>query len=264
MKRTALLLCVIVGLGAAGRVAADTIYLKTGGVIEGKIFYNKGGKIKVRTAGHAILVFDLETQVERFVKDEKDGSDYLKRTGGVKGAEAHNPFKKKAGATGTENDGENPYLDTTELTVEEEAAIKVQIAKLQRTDNKNQIRAKTKLIAMGYKAGRLVQDGLTDPKPRTRQRTTEILQAIGYKPAVPTLISKALHDADGFARTAAIDALSALTGNTFSFRSNDPLNLRVQAIGKWEKWWAEEEAKYASEEEEEDLPPEVDKSSKDD
>ena len=250
MKRLVFPLCLLGGLVLTARVTADTIYLKTGGVIEGKIFYNDGEMIKVRTAGSAIMIYDLKTQVERFEKDEKTGEDYLRRRSGVTGGKVHNPFGKKKAAA-AEEEGENPYEDTTEVTPEEQEKINIQIRNLiTRNDNRYLVRAVTRLKAIGYKAGRslVAPDIFGSSKAKVRLRIIQILQAINYKPAVPVLISRGLKDADGFARSAAIDALEVLTGERRGFRAHDPLSLREGSIGKWETWWQEEEAKYLPDE----------------
>lgn len=241
------ILCLVFCASYAGDAGADTITLKNGSVIEGKVFYKDDKKIKVRTAGRATMVFYL-SDVEKWEKDSKTGEDYIRRKSGVTGGEAHNPFKKKGKSAEGAGDGENPYEDTTELTQKEQDVIDVQIRNLARTDNKWQIRAKAKLIAQGYKAGKSVLDMTGDAKPRTRQRAIEILGAIGYKPGVPTLINKGLRDSDGFVRGASIDALEILTGSRYGFRANDPNPLRERALVKWESWWEEELVKYAPEE----------------
>lgn len=239
------------GMIAVGKVAADTIYLKSGGRIEGKIVYDDGKKIKVRTAGRATLVYDIETDVEKIEYDEKTGDDYLKRKSGVKGGKATDPFRPR-GQGGELEEGENPYKDETEVTEEEELLIKVQIRNLkERQDNRYLVRAKNRLVTMGKKAGRFVLELLDSDKPKVRLRAVEILREIGYKPAVPDLISKALGDENPFTREAAIQALTNMTGEKFGFRAYDPGSLRAKAIEEWKAWWVEEEAKYLPEEPEE-------------
>ena len=251
MKRLIWSLLLVGGVAAGAPVVADTIYLKTGGIIEGKVYFNDGKKIKVKTAGRATLIFEL-SDVEKIVKDHRTGDDYLRRKSGVKGGKAHNPFGGGKGGEADVEEGENPYEDTTELTPEEQDDIDVQIRNLQRQDKRYRNRAKTRLTAMGYKAGRSVLKVLDSDMSASRQRAVEILRDINYKPATPRFIEKALSDESGFTRAAAIEALKRWTGKRFGYAPYDPLPMRQRTIANWQEWWREEEAKYVPEEPEEE------------
>lgn len=248
MRRFSFVCCVVIVLGAVTAARADSIYLKNGNILEGKIVKSNEEKVWISLGGKAQIVVE-QSEIEKIERDEKDGDDYFKRKGGVRGRDGYNPYGKKGGGAGEES-GENPYVDNEEVDEETQARIDILIRDLTtRQDNRFVVRAKNKLTAIGFPAGKSLVQVMGDPQPKVRQRIAEILRDIGYKPATPNLIGSYLGDENGFTRQASIEGLEKFTGKRFGYNPYDPLPVRERAVERWKAWWVEEEAKYLESEE---------------
>lgn len=239
-----LLVIFLVGLSAAAR--ADTIHLKNGDVIEGKILTQDDKKVVIQIGALGKMTFTMD-RVEKIVKDDKVGGNQ----GGVIKGRKRDPVPPKKTEPKKVDPKESPkgpakdcpYIDRSKIDPVADQRARSQIRRLT-AKARFRNRGRNQLRNLGEKAGRPLVQALSNPSPVIRREAATLLGEIGYKPAVPKLIRGSLRDKDGTVREAGIQALRKLTQKNFRYFSNAVPRLREMALKKWDAWWAAEAKRY--------------------
>ncbi|MCZ6688782.1 MAG: HEAT repeat domain-containing protein [Planctomycetota bacterium] len=229
---------------------ADTITLKNGDVIEGKIVSKDDKEIVIQIGKTGRITFTMD-RIEKIVEDNKTGSSHGKT--GVKGRkippkpekklEPRKPRKPQPKKTPEIPAADNPYIDKSppNPAISQRATQQIQRLRM-RPRFKN--RARNALRQMGKEAGRALIRGLRDESPKARREVAMLLGGIEYMPAVPYLIHNSLDDDDVGVRAAAAETLRKLTKKSLRYFPESLPRLRKGAVQRWKDWWAVEARRY--------------------
>ena len=253
---------------------AETILLKNGRKIEGEILGEEKGRLIVSIGGAGIMQIDLD-DIDKIIKDESDGSDYLERykgSGDQTGTEEKEPGDDKTkGGTGTEveeKEGATGWtLEKIKDDLKKDGKLVREIDDLVVAMGTAQKLIRGRNVATQIRAGavdKLTEIGILTLPALTaelagnkrifgsRNATRIILSYAAendydaYVEAGPVFI-KALSYEDQETRVAAAEILKKLTGNDDLLTRTrdgkiDPAQKAV--IAKWEVWWQEEGEPY--------------------
>jgi hypothetical protein len=240
-----------------GILLADTVTLRNGGKLHGKVIKESEEEIVLR-------ITDIGTMTLRkrdVVSVQKDQTDATapppsQVTEEEKPAPAEEkPAEKASGKEEPANKEQPTTKQADEKEAEPDPELKAQIDELiqqlalRRTGYRSN--AKAKLAEIGKPAVSALIKILKEGTDWQREGAAELLGTIGDKRATEPLIN-ALPDTNEFVRKNAIDSLSTLTNQTLDFVYDAPEADRQEAVKKWQEWLAkkkEEEAKKKEEEE---------------
>ena len=231
---------------------ADTLHLKNGDVIEGKIISQDDDELVIQIGKSGKMTFSLD-QIEKIVKDNKTGESH---GSGIKGRK-RDPLKKKPPRKKPDPKrtpkgspkkplADNPYIDTSKFDPRADQMARGYIRRLT-TKPKFRNRGRNALRNMGVKAGRPLLQLLSSDNAALRREGATLLGEIGYKPAVPRLLRLGLRDVDTTVRSASVASIRTLAKQNFKYFPNAVPRLRDDALKRWDKWWAGEAKKYGME-----------------
>jgi hypothetical protein len=250
MKMRRVLMVLALALFLPGIARADTIHLKNGDVIEGKILSQSEKEVVIQVGKTGSMTIAMR-RVERIVKDDKTGESH--GGGSITGRktppkEKEEPEKPKVepkdGPTVPKEPAKDcPYIDRSKVDPEAVAIAENYIGRLS-SKPKFRNRARNHIRALGEKAGRSLVRALDSPSPLIRKEVTRLLGEIKYKPAVPALIGKGLTDEDVYVRIEAVASLRGMTGKSFRYMPEGLPRIREEGLKKWKRWWEGEQKRY--------------------
>lgn len=229
---------------------ADTITLRNGGKLHGKVIKESEEEIVLQVADAATITL-RKRDVVSAEKDETVATPPPPSR--VIEEEKPEPAKEPPKKPAVKEEPAPEEVPKTEKEPEPDpelkAKIDLHIAQLANRKAGQRNYAKAELAKIGKPAVSALIQTLKQGTPWQRQAAAELLGAIGDERAIEPLID-ALQDEDEFVRQNAINSLSTLTNQTFGFVHDAPESERQEAVKKWQDWLAQkkEEAKKKEEE----------------
>jgi hypothetical protein len=233
-------------------VFADTVTLKNGGKMHGKVIEESEEEIVLRVADAGTITL-RKRDIASVQKDKKD--ETIPPPSQLPEEEKPSPPKEKPSEKPPEK--EKPAPEETPKTEEEpeadpelKAKIDLLIFRLGHRRTGYESGAKAGLSKIGKPAVTALVKILKDGSDQQRRNAAELLGTISDKRAIEPLIN-ALSDPNKWVRQHAINSLSTLTNQTLGFVYDASEAKRQEAVKKWQEWLAkkkEEEAKKKEEE----------------
>ncbi|MFH1421627.1 MAG: HEAT repeat domain-containing protein [Planctomycetota bacterium] len=231
-------------------VSADTVTLKNGGKLHGKVIMETEKEVVIEVAGSGTITIPKKDYIS-VEKNEKDAE--IPKTSWVTEDKPTEPQKEPAETT----PGEEP-LKPEEKPISPELKAKIDELIFQLSHRKASWRsnAKAELAKIGKPAVDALIIALKQGTLWQRQAAADLLGTIGDKKAIEPLIG-ALSDQDTLVCKGAVSSLSSLTNQDFAVDHKSPPAERQEAVDKWKKWLEkkkqeEEESKNPPQQPEED------------
>lgn len=252
-----------------GPIRGDTIHLRNGGLLEGKVLIESDWAVVVQLGLYARITLRPD-EILKIVEDKRDGSVYqqAKDSGITRSEFLRAPTKKVTIPSGelpavddstitggTDSAAEspvedsatqdNPYLPVSleDIDPDMRAEAFFWLTQLTSRNNKAHIRARTNLTRLGNEVIPLVAPFVDNELERVQLFAIPRIAAAAYKPAVPDLIG-ILMDEDESVRASTVSALQGLSSQNFGFDPAGDDGTRERAAALWDAWWGEEEGKY--------------------
>jgi hypothetical protein len=258
-------------------VSADTVYLKNGAWIDGRVRARNDKILEVEIGKIGKIEIDI-TEVHEVEKNNRTGDDLtrqdakeLERLGLLKevqkpvalldegketedkedksdekedGKEDEEPEKDaKSKKTDKADDASSSESKGEDLDPALKERIEQLIHDLKRQKAQPRVRAERHLKAIGAPAVPFLLPLLEEESELTRIGAARLLSEIGDETAIEPCI-EALLDSNEHVREFANKTLEKVTHENFGFQAQASPRRREQARDKWRKWWDAEKAEY--------------------
>ena len=245
-------------IALTGTAAGDTVYLKNGSLIDGRITYRTDASICLQIGEIGKLEISLE-EIYLIEKNKRVGGEVLKSEIDSKGKReiiSEDGTKDDDEADDDSEDSDEPDADeqddalvTEPPVVGEEEAEKIDpklkdrieslIADLGRKKRRYRVRAERHLKAIGRPALPFLLPLADSKMDLTRVATYRLFYQFGDETVVEPSI-KALLDVNEYVRDYANKTLIRITGEDLRYRAQATPRRRELAARKWVKWWQAE------------------------
>jgi hypothetical protein len=251
-------LAAVVAAGAFPSLHGDTVYLKNGAWIDGRVRARNDKILEIEIGKIGRMEIAVE-DIHEIEKNSRTGEEYaqkelaeLKRLGLVKDTKGPDP--KEAAAPEAEDEekaGAEPAAakkrperkddaDEPEIDPALKQRIEELVSDLERQKTQFRVRAERHLKAIGTPALPYLIPIAKSNSELTRVAVMRLFHEMGDESVIEPCID-ALTDSNEFVRDYAGKTLERVTREDFGYQSEASPRRRELAQEKWRKWWASEQ-----------------------
>jgi HEAT repeat protein len=214
---------------------ADTIKMKNGASHKGEITAEEDKRVQMKIEGSGARIWFMRDQALSIEKDNPK-----KTPEGAKDDKSGQPSDKAP--TSDDVARAQELLDKMREQPKDVTTTKKKPTKPTSTKQTDHSASNAPAAGQG-EIERLIEQ-LRKSEYYDRLEACKKLGTLGSKDAIPHLIH-VLDDDDFYLRTAANESLIKITGQNFGFDAKANRSVRMEAVGKWEKWYKQEQKKEA-------------------
>ncbi|MBI5115372.1 HEAT repeat domain-containing protein [Candidatus Poribacteria bacterium] len=213
----------------------DIIKMKNGAAHKGEITAEEDKRVQMKIEGSGARIWFMRDQVLSIEKDSPKET-----TQGAVNDKSDPPSDKAS--TGDDVARAQELLDKMREQPKETPTTKKKSTKPTSTKQTDQSTGSAPAISQS-EIEKLIEQ-LRKGEYYDRLDACKKIGTLGSKDAIPHLIH-VLDDEDFYLRTAANESLIKITGQNFGFDAKANRSVRMDAVGKWEKWYKQEQKKEA-------------------